>query len=272
MMNKKTYFLSDAHLGSRALENPARNERRLCSFLDSIKEDAETVYLLGDMLDFWFEYHNVVPKGTVRFLGKLAELTDAGIAVHYFTGNHDVWTFGYLERECGVIVHRVPLVLSLTKGNGIPYRMYLAHGDGLNESGSFKYIRYLFHSRFCQWLFRNLVPADLGMEIGLRWARRSRLSHSSPKTVTNEFGDFMASNIGGEEPFKGEDSEELVLYAKDYLRKDSTIDCFVFGHRHIELDLMLAKDKRLIILGEWMNLCTYAVWDGEGISLAGIID
>ena len=273
-MAKRIYFISDAHLGSRALSDPKAHERRLCDFLTGIMYDARAVYMLGDMFDFWFEYHNVVPKGSTRFLGKLSELADRGVELHYFTGNHDIWAFDYLERECGVVIHRGPQVIELerdavgSQGLAAPMRVYLAHGDGLgDESRSFRFIRAVFHSRLCQWLFRNLVPADLGVEFGLRWATQSRLRHTFGGVITNEFGDVLATHISHEEPFKGEDREELVLYAKEHLAEHPEIDAYIFGHRHIELDLMLAKDKRLIILGEWMNLCTYAEWDGACLSL-----
>ena len=267
--------MSDAHLGSRALADPKAHERRLCDFLTSVMDDAEAIYMLGDMFDFWFEYHNVVPKGCTRFLGKLSELTDRGVEVHFFTGNHDIWAFDYLERECGVSIHRAPMVVELKRdvvgeqGVAAPLRLYLAQGDGLgDECRSFRFIRAVFHSGLCQWLFRNLVPADLGVEFGLRWAKHSRMRHSFGGVVTNEFGDVLTTNISNEEPFKGEDREELVLFAKGHLSEHPEIDAYVFGHRHIELDLMLGKEKRLIILGEWMNLYTYAVWDGTNLTLS----
>ena len=125
---KKIYFLSDAHLGSWAIPHRRMQERRLVRFLDSIKDSASAVYLLGDMFDFWNEYKYVVPKGYTRFLGKLSELTDMGVEVHYFTGNHDLWTYGYLEQECGVILHRQPLTVEL-----FDKVFFLAHGDGLGD-------------------------------------------------------------------------------------------------------------------------------------------
>ena len=159
---KKVYFLADAHLGSLAIPHQRTQERRLVRFLDSIKEKAEAVYLLGDMFDFWNEYRYVVPKGYTRFLGKLSELTDAGVEVHYFTGNHDIWTYGYLEEECGVTLHRQPLTTDI-----YGRVFYLAHGDGLGDPDKkFKCLRWMFHNRTCQRLL-NFVHPWWGMQLGL---------------------------------------------------------------------------------------------------------
>ena len=193
---KNVYFLSDAHLGSLAIPHARMQERRLVRFLDSIKDKAAAIYLLGDMFDFWNEYRYVVPKGYTRFLGKLSELTDSGVEIHYFTGNHDLWTYGYLEQECGVKVHKSPMTTEIY--------------DSV-------------------------------------WAKHSRLKRAD----------------GHEPPYMGEDREYLVRYAKDYLATHKDIDYFMFGHRHIELDLMLSRKTRLMILGDWIWQFTYAVFDGE---------
>ena len=167
---KNVYFLSDAHLGSWAIPHRRTQERRIVRFLDSIKDKAGAVYLLGDMFDFWDEYKYVVPKGCTRFLGKLSELTDLGVEVHFFTGNHDIWTYGYLEEECGVILHRQPLTTEI--GDKV---FFLAHGDGLGDpSVKFKLLRRVFHNRFCQRLL-NFVHPWWGMQLGLRWAKHSRM-------------------------------------------------------------------------------------------------
>ena len=246
------YFLSDAHLGSLAAEHPRTQERRLVRFLDEIKAKASAVYLLGDMFDFWHEYKYVVPKGYTRFLGKLSELTDAGIEVHYFTGNHDIWEYGYLEKECGVIVHHKPETLEI---NGKTF--YLAHGDGLGDPDKkFKFIKKIFTSKTCQWLFRNVLPTTWGMKFGLNWAKSSRLKRKD----------------GKEPPYMGEDKEHLVLFAKDYLKSHPDVDYFLFGHRHIELDLMLTRSCRLMILGDWIWQFTYAVFDGEMMCMENYIE
>ena len=239
---KNVYFLSDAHLGSLALEHRRTQERRLVRFLDSIKEKAAAVYLLGDMFDFWNEYKYVVPKGYTRFLGKLSELTDRGVEVHFFTGNHDLWTYGYLEQECGVIVHRKP---ETTEIYGKVF--FLAHGDGLGDPDNrFKVLRKLFHNRACQRLL-NAIHPRWGMALGLNCAKHSRLKRAD----------------GKEPPYMGEDREFLVLFTKEYMKTHQNIDYFIYGHRHIELDITLDRKARVMILGDWIWQFTYAVFDGE---------
>ncbi|MFC2385094.1 MAG: UDP-2,3-diacylglucosamine diphosphatase, partial [Hoylesella saccharolytica] len=168
------YFLSDAHLGSLAIAHARTHERRLVRFLDSIKDKAEAIYLLGDMFDFWNEYRYVVPKGYTRFLGKLSELTDKGIEVHFFIGNHDIWTYGYLEQECGLIVHRKPITTEL-----YGKVFFLAHGDGLGDpDNKFKLLRKIFHNPTCQRLF-NAIHPRWGMALGLNWAKHSRMKREA---------------------------------------------------------------------------------------------
>lgn len=251
-MQKAVYFLSDAHLGSLAIDHSRTHERRLVRFLDDVKEKASAVYMLGDMFDFWHEYKYVVPKGYTRFLGKLSELTDNGVEVHFFTGNHDIWEYGYLEKECGVIVHHKPATLEI---NGKTF--FLAHGDGLGDPDKkFKFIKSIFHNKTCQWLFRNVMPTAWGMSFGLNWAKHSRMKRED----------------GKEPAYLGENNEHLVLFAKDYMKTHSDIDYFIFGHRHIELDLMLSHSTRLMILGEWISLFTYAVFDGVNMFMENYIE
>ena len=248
---KPIYFLSDAHLGSRGIPHGRTQERRLVRFLDSIKEKAGAVYLLGDMFDFWYEYKLVVPKGYTRFLGKISELTDLGVEVHFFTGNYDIWCGDYLVKECGVFLHREPLACEL--GDKV---FYLAHGDGLGDADpKFLFLRTLFHSSICQSLFSALHPR-WGVELGLTWAKHSRMKHGE----------------GGDPPYTGEDNEHLVRYAKKYLQTHPAINYFIFGHRHIELDLMLTHQTRLLILGDWISLFTYAVFDGEQLWMENYIE
>ena len=235
---KNVYFLSDAHLGSLAIPHARMQERRLVRFLDSIKNKAAAIYLLGDM----FEYKYVVPKGYTRFLGKLSELTDMGVEVHFFTGNHDLWTYGYLEEECGVIVHHKPQTVEI-----YDKVFFLAHGDGLGDPDKkFKFLKAMFHDRTCQRLL-NAIHPRWGMALGLNWAKHSRLKRAD----------------GKEEPYMGEKKEFLVRFAKQYMQSHKDIDYFMFGHRHIELDLMLSKKTRMMILGDWIWQFTYAVFDGE---------
>jgi UDP-2,3-diacylglucosamine hydrolase len=248
---KNVYFLSDAHLGSLALKHRRTQERRLVRFLDSIKDKAAAIYLLGDMFDFWDEYKYVVPKGFTRFLGKLSELTDMGVEVHFFTGNHDLWTYGYLEEECGVILHRKPLTVEL-----YGKEFYLAHGDGLGDPDPmFKMLRKVFHNRLCQRML-NFMHPWWGMQLGLNWAKHSRLKRAD----------------GKEAPYMGEEKEYLVQWTKAYMQQHPNIDYFIYGHRHIELDLSLGHKSRMLILGDWIWQFTYVVFDGQHLFLEQYIE
>ena len=248
---KNIYFLSDAHLGSLAIDHGRMHERRLVRFLDSIKHKAAAIYLLGDMFDFWYEYKYVVPRGYTRFLGKLSELHDLGVEIHYFTGNHDIWAYNYLEKECGVILHTQPLTTEI-----YGKIFFLAHGDGLGDPDKkFKLLRWLFHNRFCQVMFSAIHPR-WSMWFGMQWAKHSRL-----KRKNNE-----------EPPYMGERREHLVLFTKKYIQYHSNVDFFIYGHRHIELDLQLTKKARMIILGDWITQFTYAVYDGEHMFLNEYIE
>lgn len=242
---KNVYFLSDAHLGSRAIPHARQQERRLVRFLDEIKDRASAIYLLGDIFDFWYEYRHVVPKGYTRLLGKISELTDSGVEVHFFTGNHDIWCKDYFEQECGMILHHDPITIEIADK-----LFFLGHGDGLGDPDKkFRLLRTLFRSKLCQTLFSCLHPR-WAMAFGLRWAQHSRMKHSIQ---------------GGEEPYMGEDKEYLVQHAKSYLKEHPQINYFIYGHRHIELDLMLSRTSRVLILGDWITQFTYVVYDGENL-------
>ena len=170
---------------------------------------------------------------------------------HYFTGNHDIWCLDYLEKECGVTLHHQPLTLEIGDQT-----FYLAHGDGLGDGDwKFKLIRGIFHNKFCQWMFRWLHPA-FGMPFGLNWAKHSRMKHGS-----------SLNGNGGDPPYQGEDKEPLVIFAKQYLKEHPEVDYFIFGHRHIELDLAISHQTRVLILGDWISQFTYAVYDGEQLYL-----
>ena len=243
---KNIYFISDAHLGSRGIPNNREQEQRLVRFLDSVKDKASAIYMLGDMFDFWYEYKMVVPRGFTRFLGKISELTDSGIEVHFFTGNHDIWCRDYLQNECGVILHRDSLSTELGGK-----KFFIAHGDGLGDpSRTFRFLRAFFHNRTCQRLFSCIHPR-WAVDFGLEWAKHSRLKRDRK---------------GGNIPYLGEDKEYLVLFAKEYLQQH-TVDYFLFGHRHIELDMMLSHTSRLLIIGDWITLFTYAVFDGQTLRM-----
>ncbi|MDR0834364.1 MAG: UDP-2,3-diacylglucosamine diphosphatase [Candidatus Symbiothrix sp.] len=242
---KKIYFASDVHLGSSLFEPALEVERRFVRWLDSIKNDAEAIYLLGDIFDFWFEYKKVVPRGFTRFLGKLGELHDQGIEIHYFTGNHDIWLTDYLANETGAIIHTEPLATTI---HGKQF--YLAHGDGLgDDSRSFHLLRRIFHNKTCRFLF-SCLPINWAVGLAQTWAR-----HSRKKDRDNPV------------PYLGEDKEHLVLYAKKYLQKHPDTDYLIFGHRHIVLDLQLPPHAQMLILGDWLNYFSYAVFDGNELVL-----
>ena len=242
-VKNKIYFLSDAHLGSKSHPDSRETERRLCRWLESVRQDARAIYLLGDIFDYWFEYRHVVPKGYTRLLGKLSELTDSGVEIHFFIGNHDIWLTDYLSVECGLILHFEPLV---TEFDG--KRFFLAHGDGLgDDSPSFHLLRKIFHSRFLRLCFSAVHPR-LTIPLAHAWSNRSRL-------------------YGGVQEYLGEESEHLILFSKEKLNENPDIDYFIFGHRHILLDLPIGEKSKVVILGDWITYFSFAEFDGEHLTL-----
>lgn len=244
MVGHKTYFVSDVHLGAPALNNNKEREKLFVSFLDEIAEDAGEIFLLGDIFDFWFEYKKVAPRGFVRTLGKIAELSDRGIPVHYFTGNHDVWVFDYLPAETGVILHREPLVKTINDKV-----FFLAHGDGLdpNERG-YLFLKRLFTNKTAQFLFKLLHP-DIAFWFGHEWSKRSRISKGIAPEKTN-----------------GIEQEAVIDFAKKYSAQNQ-VDYFIFGHRHIMLEEEIKPNVKAFILGEWIHYFSYAVFDGTEVEL-----
>jgi len=239
----KIYFASDFHLGSYPSEQSKVREHNIISWLDKIKEDASELYLVGDIFDFWFEYSTVVPKGYIRFLGKLAELADLGIKIVLFKGNHDMWMFGYLRDELNAEIISNEKIIKLSGKT-----FYIHHGDGLGPGDKkYKYLKKIFRSSFCQWLFARLHP-NLGIGIAQRWSKHSRISNNN------------------EERFLGEENEWLIVYAKEVLEKQH-YDYFIFGHRHLPYEVKLQENSTIINLGEWINYHTYAVWDGQDLKL-----
>ena len=236
------YFASDVHLGLTWEEYDHTRERIFAGWLDSIRKDAKEVYLVGDVFDFWFEYKRVVPKGFTRTLGKISEMTDAGIKVHFFTGNHDMWLRNYFERECGMIVHyRGELVSHAGK------TIMVAHGDNISTEGQpmLRIMNRVFRSSLARRMFRKLLHPDLSMRFGKWWSAKSRKSKAL------------------KEEFRGED-EFLVKYARECVATGLPIDYFVFGHIHCAEDYALNERSRVIFLGEWIEDPHYAVLDSEG--------
>lgn len=242
--NKKIYFASDFHLGVPSHESSLVREKKIVKWLDEIKTDAEEIYLMGDLFDFWFEYKYTVPKGFVRLLGKMAEIVDSGIPITLFTGNHDMWMFDYLPQEIGVTIYRDPITRIYNDK-----KFYLGHGDGLGPGDhGYKFIKRIFANPICQWLFERLHP-NFALRIANYWSHKSRIANA-PKDVQ----------------FRGEDGEWLVTYSKDVLKKEH-FDYFIFGHRHLPLDIKLSETSRYVNLGEWVNHFTYAVFDGKNLEL-----
>jgi len=247
---KKIYFASDFHLGVPDYASSLEREKKIVRWMDSIKKDCEELYLLGDVFDFWFEYKTVVPRGFVRLLGKIAEFTDAGIPVHYFTGNHDMWTFDYLTKELNVKLYREPI-----EADYAGKKFFIGHGDGLGPGDhGYKFIKKVFASPLCQWLFARLHP-NLGVRIANYYSGKSRIA-----TGTTD------------ETYHGEEKEWLVIHAKELLSQKH-YDYFIFGHRHLPLEIDLtpqspqAAHSRYINLGDWVKYFTYAVFDGNTIAL-----
>src|SRR5690554_4627426 len=239
----KLYFASDFHLGVPSYDSSLQREKRIIDWLEYIKHDALEVFLMGDVFDFWFEYKHVVPKGYVRFLAKLAELVSMGVQVTLFKGNHDMWMFGYLEKEIGVKVVSDELVFDR---NG--KRFYLHHGDGLGSGDKkYKILKKIFRCKLSQWIFSWLHP-NIGMAIAEIWSKNSRIANNK------------------KEEFKNEDEEWLVGFSKKKLETDY-FDYFVYGHRHLPLSIDLGEESLYINLGEWINYNSYAVFDGKDLEL-----
>lgn len=244
MEQKKIYFASDFHLGVPSHASSLEREKYVCEWLESIRHDAAEIFLVGDLFDFWYEHKYTVPKGSVRLLGKIAEITDSGIPVHFFVGNHDLWMKDYFIEELNVSVHHAPV--TRTFGNKV---FYIGHGDGLGPGDNwYKLLRKIFTSRICQWLFSRLHP-NFSFYIARRSSKRSRV-------ITGD----------SDEKFLGNENEWLFLYSRDYLRTHQ-VDYFIFGHRHLPLDLDVDGKARYINLGEWINYRSYAVFDGSTLSL-----
>ncbi|MEC8610384.1 MAG: UDP-2,3-diacylglucosamine diphosphatase [Bacteroidota bacterium] len=239
----KIYFASDLHLGVPNKEKSLEREKLFVKWLDEIKHDATALFLVGDVFDFWFEYKKVVPRGYVRLLGKLAELSDLGLPIHFFTGNHDMWVFDYFEKELNISVYHEPIQIELEGKT-----FFIGHGDGLGPKDlGYKLLKKLFSNKLCQWLFARIHP-NLGISIAQYWSKKSRIANGEK-----------------DEAFLGED-EWLTQFCKHKL-KTTKINYFVFGHRHLPLCIELGNQSTYINLGEWVNYNSYAVFDGEKLEL-----
>ena len=241
---KKVYFASDNHLGAPTMKESRVRELKFVRWLNTVKKDAGVIFLMGDLFDFWFEYKTVIPKGFTRTLGKLAELSDAGIQIHYFVGNHDLWMNGYFEEELNIPVYHKPQQYTI---NGTSF--FIGHGDGLGpDDKGFKRMKKVFTNPVAKWFFKWLHP-----DLGVRLAKHLSVSN---KLIS---GDDDAK-------FLGNDKEWLVLYAKRKLESQH-FDHFIFGHRHLPLEIELKKDSMYTNLGDWIKYYTYAEFDGSKLSL-----
>ncbi|WP_299098760.1 UDP-2,3-diacylglucosamine diphosphatase [uncultured Winogradskyella sp.] len=241
---KKIYFSSDNHLGAPTPEASKPREKKFVAWLDEIKEDAAAIFLLGDLFDFWFEYKTVVPKGFTRTLGKLAEITDSGIPVYFFVGNHDLWMKDYFKTELNITVFHKPQEFSFNDTT-----FFIGHGDGLGpKDKGYKRMKKVFTNPFFKWLFRWMHP-DIGLKIGQYMSVKNKMIS----------GDDDAK-------FLGEDNEWLAQYAKRKL-EDKHRDFFIFGHRHLPLEIQLNETSKYVNLGDWIQYYTYGVFDGTTFEL-----
>jgi UDP-2,3-diacylglucosamine hydrolase len=241
---KKIYFASDFHLGVPDLKTTIEREKLLVKWMESIRHDAHCLYLVGDMFDFWFEYKYTIPKGFIRFLGKLAELRDAGLPIYFFTGNHDLWMFDYFQKELDIIIYTEPQELKIGD-----HRILIGHGDGLGPGDRYyKVLKSgLFANPFFQWMFARLHP-NLGMYVAQKWSKSSRIANMK------------------REKFQSDQNEFLFQYCEGIEKKEHH-DFYIFGHRHLPLNLKVSNNSRYINLGEWVNFSPYAVYDGKNIEL-----
>ena len=243
MAGKNTYFISDLHLGANYMKDPLERERRVCRFLDSIKDDAAELYLLGDILDYWYEYKYVVPRGYIRFLGKLAELADSGVKLTWVTGNHDVWLFDYLRDQLGMTV---------LKGNTIVesqgMRILISHGDDVGEQPMmYRFTRWCFHNRVCQWLYAGIHPRWT-YPIATGWSSENRTSRSPERL--QEISERAATH--------------LVDFSRGHYRQHPDVDAYIYGHIHLARIYNDESMPPVIMLGEWITLNSYVVLDCDG--------
>lgn len=242
---QKVFFASDFHLGTPSLASSMEREKKIVSWLESIRHEAAAIFLVGDLFDFWFEYSTVIPKGFMRFTAKITELREAGLPIVFFTGNHDLWMKDYFTSELGIPVYHNPITMEVNNR-----KFLVGHGDGLGPGDhKYKILKKFFTNPMCQWLFKWLHP-DIGIRLALLWSRNSRISNTKN---------------GGDE-FRGKEHEWLYLYCTE-IEKKMHFDYYVFGHRHLPLRLDVGRSAIYFNLGEWVNCPTFGVFNGEKFDL-----
>lgn len=258
-MRNKVYFLSDVHLGSWSHSNSLEIEKKLVRFLNSIKDEALEIYFLGDIFDYWFEYKTVVPRGFTRFFGTISMLSDSGIKIHFMVGNHDIWFSDYISKEVGATIYNKPIVKNI-----LGKTIRLSHGDAecSNRSTKERVLYKLLRNKLCWRMYASIHPRWT-VGLALKFSKRSRQHQTKtlgkiPHAYANEYFDV--------------ENNYLVLWTKDYSKKNPYIDYFLFGHLHLMIDISMSKDKRVIVLGDWINSFSYAVLDEKGIILDQFIE
>ena len=242
-MPKNTYFISDLHLGAKYMDDPVGRERRVCRFLDSIKDDAAELYLLGDILDYWYEYKYVVPRGYIRFFGKLAELADIGVKITWVTGNHDVWLFDYLRDQLGMRVLKGHTVVE-TAGK----RILISHGDDVGvQPVMYRFTRWCFYNKVCQWLYAAIHPRWT-YPIATGWSNENRTGRDPAR----------------QQAVSERAAERLIDFSRDFYASHPDVEAFVYGHLHIARMNEVEGMPPVIFLGDWISLCTYVVLDSNG--------
>lgn len=244
----KKYFISDVHLGAPALSNNRERELLFAKWLDEIKEDVAELYLLGDIFDFWYEYKKVAPRGFTRILGRIADLADSGVEIHFFTGNHDLWAFDYFSEELGISVHNKELIKEIDGK-----KFFLAHGDGLDAGDKgYIFLKKIFTNKTMQWLFSRLHP-NFAFGIAHKWSKSSRLAKIN---IQDQFD---------------VNKEGMYKFATDIL-KNEPVDYFIFGHRHVKKNEPIGENSRFVLLGDWIKNFSYGVFDGEKFELKSYRD
>ena len=243
---RRTYFISDLHLGANYIANPRLHEGRVVSFLQSIEHDADELYLVGDIIDYWYEYKYVVPRGYIRFFGQLAKMADAGVKITWFTGNHDVWLFDYLRDEIGMTVVKSNSIVEI-KGK----KFLLSHGDDVGQQPArYRFMRWCFYNKVCQVLYESIHPR-WSYALAHLWSSENRTNRSQAHI-----------DKGVERSLK-----HLTEFVEQHAGEHPEVFAYIFGHLHLARDLTLAGGKRMVVLGEWIEQCTYCTFDGEQLEM-----